>query len=346
MFRNGIRNNIIKRKFHEISNFLNFIICNIVFFSFFPSASASFAPFIDLTYESQVDLYFTILDTLFPILFMILINVSGKPGTITNVVLPLLDDTLYNMVTWMIPLIVSFAYDDLMSIKIFSIINMCLHVICAVFAIIKWKRVAVRVNYFEFGLVFLSLVFVPVIAIPIFWITFITTSHFYLINMIFLVLFVICLVSFMSIIIVFVIEVQPMEGGVVMHNMQYILFLICFYAPNILQTLLITLIYPINYYFVKTWMFILALSLTRNASYFTDKVPVNRLATSTAVTQCLIRSFVEQNICEIFKEMQILTKDMYKMQKRMQKKIDEMQNEMKTIMDEIKCNENAEVSFS
>jgi len=66
-----------------------------------------------------------------------------------------------------------------------------------------------------------------------------------------------------------------------------------FYAPNILQTLLIVLYWPISFYFVKTCEFILVLSLTRNVSYFTDKVPNEFLATSTTFTQhaiqCLIR---------------------------------------------------------
>jgi hypothetical protein len=332
MFRNGIRNKIIERKFHEISNFLNFIIWNIAFFSLFPLVSGSVASSVDKNYDSQYDLYNTIFNTLFPMFFVILLNVSGKSGSIKNVALPLLDDLLYNMITWMIPLIVSFTYDVLISIKIFSIISMCLHLICAVFAIIKWERVAVRVDYFEFGLVFLSLVFVPVIAIPTFWIVIITTSHvFNSISIIFLTLFGICLVSFMSIIIVFVVEIQTMEGGAVMYNIHYVLFLICFYVPNILQTLLIILIWPINFYFVKACVFILALSLTRSVSYFADKVPGNCLATSTAVTQCLIRSFVEQNIREIFKKTQI---PIIRLLTKQQETIDEMQKTVDSISDQ------------
>src|SRR5437588_4565986 len=65
-----------------------------------------------------------------------------------------------------------------------------------------------------------------------------------------------------------------------------------FYAPNILQTLLIVLYWPISFYFVKMCVFILVLSLTRNVSYFTDKVPKDFLATSTTFTQWFIREWL------------------------------------------------------
>ena len=69
----------------------------------------------------------------------------------------------------------------------------------------------------------------------------------------------------------------------------FIFLAICFYVPNILQTLLILLMWPINFYFVKTCVFVLVLSLTRNISYFTDEVPRDFLATSTAFVQNGIR---------------------------------------------------------
>jgi hypothetical protein len=151
MLGNGIKHHTVKRRTNEKPNFLNFIIWNIAFFSFFPLASASVASFVNETYKSQEDLYDAILNTFFPIFFVVLLNVSGKSGSIKHVVLPLLDDILYNTITWVIPLIVSFAYDDMMNIKIFSIINMCLHVICAAAAIIRWKRVD-KINPNKFNL--------------------------------------------------------------------------------------------------------------------------------------------------------------------------------------------------
>ncbi|RGB34461.1 hypothetical protein C1646_760534 [Rhizophagus diaphanus] len=147
VFKNGINHNTIKKKTSEISNLLNFIIWNIMFFSLFPLASASIASFVDTSYVSHADLYDAILNTLFPIFFVVFLNAPGKDRSIKNIVLPLLDDVLYNIFTWVIPLVVSFAYDDLKSIKIFSIVIMCLPVICAVLAIIKRKRI----GYFAYG---------------------------------------------------------------------------------------------------------------------------------------------------------------------------------------------------
>src|SRR6266496_4276126 len=238
-FRNGIRHYTVKRRTNERSNFLNFIIWNIAFFSLFPLVSASVASFVDKNYESQKeDLYDALLNTFFPIYFVILLNVSGEPGSIKNVLLPLLDDVLYNTITWIIPLIVSFSYDDLMGIKIFSIVNMCLHLICAVIAIISWKRVAVVMSnsYFIHNLVLLFLIFFPVVVIPIFWMIIITIRHAIdSIAIIFLTLFGICLVSFilfMYILIRAVVNAEKLDGI----KMFYTVCIICFYVPNILQT--------------------------------------------------------------------------------------------------------------
>ncbi|CAG8490516.1 7735_t:CDS:2 [Paraglomus brasilianum] len=110
----------------------------IAFFSLIPLATASI---VDDSYTSYQDLYDAILTTLFPITFVVLLNVSGKPGSMKKKLLPLLDDILYNTVTWVIPLTVSFAYGDELAVKIFSIVNMCLHVVCAVAALIKWQQI-------------------------------------------------------------------------------------------------------------------------------------------------------------------------------------------------------------
>src|SRR6266513_3020555 len=98
---------------------------------------ASSASIVDETYtSSHQDVYDVILITLFPTFFVFLTNVSGKDGEYRKILLPLLDDLLYNTVTWVIPLTVSFAYDDFPAIKIFSLVNMGLHVLCATFALI------------------------------------------------------------------------------------------------------------------------------------------------------------------------------------------------------------------
>ncbi|CAB4427852.1 unnamed protein product [Rhizophagus irregularis] len=335
IFGNGIKHRIIKRKANEISNFSKFVIWNTVFFSFFPLASASVASFVDTNYEPNTDLYDAILNTFFPIFFVVLLNASGKSGSIKNVILPLLDDVLYNMITWMIPLIVSFAYDDLMNIKIFSIINMCLHVFCAVFAIIKGEKVDDNLSTFLF-LVVLFLIFFPVLVIPIFWIIIITHKHTLdSISIIFITLFGICLVAFMIAIIMFIIfAVRDSDDNTMIDKVLYSLFIICFYAPNILQTLLIALRWPINFYFVKACVFILVLSLTRNVSYYADKVPGDFLATSTTITQFLIRCMAKKKGAkDILKGTQISMEEMHEIQKTMQTKIDEMQTTIQTTTD-------------
>jgi hypothetical protein len=349
MFGNGIKHHTVKRRTNEKPNFLNFIIWNIEFFSLFPLASASVAPFVNETYESQEDLYDAILNTFFPIFFVVLLNVSGKPGSIKHVVLPIIDDILYNMITWVIPLIVSFVYDDLMSIKIFSIINMCLHVICAAIALIRWKRVvdAYDDDDESYYLSFYFLVIFPVIVIPIFWIIILTHKHaFDSISIIFLILFGICLVSFMLLIMLTVVTCNDIykQYESVVDNSIVVVGMICFYAPNILQTLLIALSWPINVYFVKACVFILVLSLTRNVSYFTDKVPGDLLATSTTTAQCYIKGSTKDGWQKIFKETQISIEERQKnmqttideMQKNMQTTIDEMQKNMQTTMNEMK----------
>ncbi|CAG8492193.1 23121_t:CDS:2 [Gigaspora rosea] len=126
----------------------SFTFRKITFFSFFQLAAASI---VDESYLSNQDLYDAILNTLFPITFVLLLKVKEKPKSIRNKLLPLLDDILYNIVTWGIPLIVSFAYEDSLDIKIFSIVNMCLHVFCAVFAIIKHKRIEHIGNVSDFS---------------------------------------------------------------------------------------------------------------------------------------------------------------------------------------------------
>src|SRR5688572_3652559 len=108
------------------SSFLNFI----TIFSLLPLVAASI---VNENYESKQDVYDAIINTFFPVFFVILFGISGKTGPIKNVLLPLLDDILYNTVTWVIPLVVSLAYDDLLSIKIFSFVNMGLHLVCAVY---------------------------------------------------------------------------------------------------------------------------------------------------------------------------------------------------------------------
>src|SRR5437763_10239656 len=95
---------------------VNSLFCYLVFFALVPLATASI---VDDSYTSYQDLYDAILTTLFPITFVVLLSVSGKPGSMKKKLLPLLDDVLYNTVTWVIPLTVSFAYNDSKAVRIF-----------------------------------------------------------------------------------------------------------------------------------------------------------------------------------------------------------------------------------
>src|SRR6185369_14286529 len=113
----------------------SFVFWKIVFFSLIPSLAS--ASIVDESYTSNhQDVYDAIINTLFPIAFVVLTKVSGDSGKIKKIFIPLLDDLLYNTVTWMIPLTVSFAYGDIPAIKIFSLLNMGLHVSCAAIALI------------------------------------------------------------------------------------------------------------------------------------------------------------------------------------------------------------------
>src|SRR6266511_4732250 len=123
---------------------MNSIFRKIVFLSLIlpPLTSASI---VDEKYkssnQSHQDVYDAVINSLFPIAFVVLTRVSGNSGKIKKKLLPVLDDLLYNTVTWVIPLTVSFAYDDFPAIKIFSLVNMGLHVFCAAFALIIHRKI-------------------------------------------------------------------------------------------------------------------------------------------------------------------------------------------------------------
>src|SRR2546429_3649808 len=104
----------------------------IIFFSLIILPFVLSVPIVDesytLNHQNYQDVYDATLNAVFPVFFVFLTNVSGKEGKFRKILLPLLDDLLYNIVTWAIPLRVSFAYDDLLAIRIFSLVNMGLHV--------------------------------------------------------------------------------------------------------------------------------------------------------------------------------------------------------------------------
>ncbi|RIA80119.1 hypothetical protein C1645_839268 [Glomus cerebriforme] len=116
------------------------------------------------------------------------------------------------------------------------------------------------------------------------------------------------------------------------------MIVIFFYAPNILQTLLIILNWLINFYFVKACVFILVLSLTRNVSYWTDKVPDKFLATSITITQYLLKGKLKDIEEEMVDETEVKKgKKVKQSMNKKDEKIDEMKksiDEMKRLMDE------------
>src|SRR3954467_1387807 len=125
----------INKKHVNIFNISNFILWKILFLSIIPFAKAFV---VEKDYKSYQDVYDGTLNALFPIFFVILFQIDNS-STTKKKLLPILDDILYNAVTWLIPLIVTFSYDDhdLLGIKIFALVNMGLHVGCAVIGIIK-----------------------------------------------------------------------------------------------------------------------------------------------------------------------------------------------------------------
>jgi len=317
------------------------------------------ASFVDTSYSPRKDLYDAVLNTLFPIFIAFLLNISGKPIYIKNdkllLLLRFLDGGSYNIVTWIIPLMISFFYDDLV-IKIFSFVNMLLHVICASITVII-RRNEVTKNDIKTKESFFDSMRYPYNIIPLFWILWIlgifkmlwtayTNSTirdgFDSISWIFLALFGLLLI-------ILIIDAVKCK----ICNTIRITF---FYVPNILQTIFIILNWPVNFYFVKACVFILILSLTRNVSYFIeDKIPGDLLATSTTVTQCNIKGLANNNdfvvIFETTKkevsksvpeqsdhEMGISNDNLETSHDGMKKRMDDMERSMNNLINELKNN--------
>jgi hypothetical protein len=376
---------------------------------------------VDSNYLSNEDVFDGLLNALFPIFFVILFNIKNSSSP-KKILLPILDDILYNTVTWVIPLVVSLIYDDLIVVKIFVFVNMGLHTICTLTSLItnmKLNKMDEKMDEKMGGtinqkavklvpkFIFHFLVFFPVIVIPIFWIIYIIEIKHYTdpISILFIGLFSLVILSaaifiiywiittlFLNIIflgisilsflglaalstvlivqiyliyfktktvlsiVLIILKVLSTVFGLafisykvinignflgliftsipfmvvwIVHNFIthqvwnpikkiYIILVITmiissiisiknnqdfhlpripnafiavyFYIPNILQTLLIMLKWPVNFYFIKICLFILILSLTRNVSYFTEEIPRDFLATSTTYIQYRIKN--------------------------------------------------------
>src|SRR6185369_2722052 len=90
------------------------------------------------------------------------------------------------------------------------------------------------------------LVLFPVFVIPIFWTAYLVTNHMVVsINLLFIVLFGILLVS-IPILFIIMVSLQCKTLDKMVDTILIIFLVIGFYAPNFLQTLLILLMWPIN----------------------------------------------------------------------------------------------------
>ena len=274
----------INKKHKNIYNIQNL---NILFFSIIPFATASV---VDKDYLSYQDVYDGLLNALFPIFFVILFRIDNS-STSKKKLLPILDDILYNVVTWLIPLAVTFSYDDMMGVKIFALVNMGLHVFYAAVGIIKHRtiRETRELDMYHYFVNCLFLTFFPVMVIPIFWIVYTTRQGLDSVSIGFIVLF-----SFLLFFLLFTFCLAIRYGISNIKTLLIYTIFVSFYGPNILQVLLIMLKWPINFYFVKLWLFILILSLTRNISYYTDEVPEDFLATSSTLVQWAISSLIKK----------------------------------------------------
>ncbi|RHZ77710.1 hypothetical protein Glove_174g45 [Diversispora epigaea] len=286
------------------SIFSNFLFGKIVLFLFLLVllANASYASVVDESYTSYQDVFDAILNTLFPITFIILFNVS-ETGRIKRVLLPLFDDILYNTIAWVFPLTASLSYFDIYLISYLSPVA-CFHIFQSVCAIKNNERIGDLHNSVTgtriINKVSFSLISSPAILISEIWIVFISyrlaAGYLDPIMIMFLtlfsMLFICSIISFIILSFRFKICSQGWPKGK-RHGIYTAYSLIFFYTPNILQTLFITIYRPINFYFVKSCIFILVLYLTRSISYFNDRIPGDFLATSNAITHYYLRTAID-----------------------------------------------------
>ena len=173
-----IMSNCFSIKFKK--GFSKFILRKIFFFSIIPFASAGIFD-IDKGYESTETVIDQGLYIILPIFYYFLASVKPQDR---KILLPILDDILYNAVTWLIPLIVSLVYDDLLFIKVFSFVNMFAHLICAGFSyyhIIFRDKATIKDVEGGKGvksvLVPFFIIFFPIMVIPEFWIYYIYKNY-------------------------------------------------------------------------------------------------------------------------------------------------------------------------
>ncbi|RHZ77716.1 hypothetical protein Glove_174g43 [Diversispora epigaea] len=276
-----------------VSIFLNFLFGKIVQSLPVPLALEK-ASIVDESYTSYQDVFDALLNALFPITFIILFNVS-KTGPIKRVLLPLFDDILYNAIAWVFPLIVSLSY-EMYPFFMYLLFVAIFHIVHSVLAI-KKKEIIDDLHTSEtevFNNLTISLISNPAIFIPEIWIVNISyrlaAGYFNPMMITFLVLFSILLICSVS----FRIKIQLQGWPKKRLGIYTVYSLIFFYTPTILQTLYITIYLPVNFYFVKSLIFVLVICLTRGVSYFYDRIPGDFLATSYATVHYYLRTLIDK----------------------------------------------------
>ncbi|RHZ77711.1 hypothetical protein Glove_174g44 [Diversispora epigaea] len=152
------------------SIFLNFLF---VLFLLVPLTKAYI---VDESYTPYQDVFDALLNTFFPITFIVLFNVS-KTGPIKRMLLPLFDDILYNTIAWVFPLIAFLSYD--FYIYLFPILYLSIvagfHIFHSVLAIKKRERIDDLHNseIQIFNRISISLIISLAVLIPGNWIVFI-----------------------------------------------------------------------------------------------------------------------------------------------------------------------------
>lgn len=233
--------------------------------------------------SSRKDILDTLSSSLFPIAVVTLYNAS-RTGPIKRILLPILDDILYNIIVWGIPLAAFLVYDH--HLTIFYYLSAAYHGFYSFLAIIKRDRMD---DLHEGDLEYVKAI----------------TSAISIINLTLCTIYIVNLNHLDSTSVMFLTSFSLLIGALIFINCFYcikpclnerianqistfskLVFPISLYVSNILQTFYIVMYWPINFYFVKLCMFTLGLYLTRGVSYVNGKIPGDFLATSAAKIQC------------------------------------------------------------
>ncbi|CAG8745378.1 22831_t:CDS:1 [Dentiscutata erythropus] len=254
---------------------------------------------VDLNYDSHQDTLVGVFSTLMPLVFLLLFTISQDENSSwkTNF-LPILDDLLYNIITWVIPLIISIIYDS-RNKRIFAICNAIPHILCIIISYCKNKKLNVNSTNkhseidaddypFLIGEIFIA--FIPITVIPTFWLIHLSRNENANIEANvkkgFIILF--SLIIFLTITLIITICLIPKK---IPSRLISLAALTTLCLPGLLQTLLIMLTQPVNSLFFKVLLFLLITFLSRISTYFVEKFPYNLRATPTTYVLYVAHQF-------------------------------------------------------